>query len=175
MIAHVLASGTDRVGVRRSAPGTHRHLPLVQPLHGERSTDLGKEFVVEPVHEPAHFDAWPGLTRQQALLADLDASRFIEIFGDDPRAGNGGVAFLHQHRRGAVGIEGQKLLAALPHPFLGHPCGDAILAECQAYETRVRAEWVMKQRQHAALRIAAISRRADPAGTDKSGCAGPSG
>jgi hypothetical protein len=39
----------------------------------------------------------------------------------------------------------------------------------------VRAEWVMKQSQHAALRIAAISRRADSTGAVKLDCAGPSG
>ena len=64
--------------------------------------DLGEEFVVEPAHQPAHFDARPGLARQQAVFADLDAacvsSRYSAMI---PAPGTGGAAFLHQHRRGA--------------------------------------------------------------------------
>ena len=113
--------------------------------------DLGEELVVEPAHQPPDLDPRPGLARQQPLLAQLDAPGLVEIFGDDRRARNRGMAFLHQDRRGAGGVEHEEFLAALPHPLLDRAHGDAVLAERQAHEARMRAERVMEQRQHAAL------------------------
>src|SRR5262249_39824026 len=127
---------------------------------GEWAADLGKEFVVEPAHEPAHFDPRPDFARQQAQFAEFVPPRLVEVFGDDGGPRNRGAAFLHHHWRRAGGIENEELLAALPHTLLHGPCGDAVFAERQAYETRVRAERVVEQCQHAALRIAAVLGRA---------------
>src|SRR6266478_3663342 len=117
MIRDVLASCTDHCGVGRSATGIKRHMLLVS-LVRKWTTHLGKELVVEPAHEATDLDAWPRLTRQQALFAGLGAPRFVKIFGDDRGTRNGGVTtFLDQHWSGAGGIEDQKFLPTLPHPL----------------------------------------------------------
>ena len=153
MIADVVARRTDHLGVGRAAAGAHRHVALVEPLHGERARHLGEELVVEPAHQPAHLDPRARLARQQPLVAELAAPGLVEILGDDGGARNRRMAFLHQHRRGAGRVEHQELLAALPHPLLDRARGKAVLAERQAHEARMRAERVMEQRQHAALRL----------------------
>src|SRR5262249_32329610 len=113
----------------------------------------------------------------------------IEIFGDDRGAGNRGVAFLHKHRRGARRVENEEFLAPLPHPLLDRARGQAVLAERQPHEARVRAKGVVEQRQHRALRGRGLRRSCDANDYDegfvtkafgsaaavKSGCAGPYG
>src|SRR5262249_30218999 len=116
----------------------------------------GEEVVVEPVHGAGLFDPRPDFARQQAQFAELGPSGLVEVFGDDGCPRNRGTTFLHHHRSRASGIEDEKFLAAFPHTLLDRARGDAVFAERQAYETRVRAERVVEQCQHAALRIAAL-------------------
>ena len=89
--------------------------------------------------------------RQQPPLAHLGAMGLVEIFGDDAGAGNRRQALGDQHRRGARGIERQKRLAPLPGPLLHQPQIEAVFAERQADEARMRTERMMKQRVHAVL------------------------
>ena len=56
------------------------------------------------------------------------AMGLVEIFGDDAGAGNRRLAFRHQHRRGARGIERQKRLAPLPDPLFHQPQIEAVFA-----------------------------------------------
>src|SRR5204863_6834124 len=94
---------------------------------------------------------------QHAPLAEIGAPALVEIFSDDRGAGNGGRTFLHQHRRGAGRIEGEELLTPFPNPLLHHLSGNAVLGQRQAHESRVRAEWMMEQRRHSAVRMAPIA------------------
>ena len=73
---------------------------------------------------------------------------FVEIFGDDCRAGNRRQAFGNQDRRGRRGIERQKRFAPFPDPFFDQPQIQAVFASDQADEARMRAERMMKQRVH---------------------------
>jgi hypothetical protein len=114
---------------------------------------------VEPAHQPAHLDPCAGLARQQAQVAELAAPGFVEKFGDDHGAGNRGMPFGDQHRRGAGRIEHEEILAPFPHPLLDQPRIEVVLRQRQTDEARMRAKRMMEQRQHAALRIAAIERR----------------
>ena len=72
----------------------------------------------------------------------------IEIFGDDAGAGNRRLAFRYQHRRGARGIEREKGLAPLPDPLFHQPHVEAVFAQRQPNEARMRAERMMEQREH---------------------------
>ena len=53
-----------------------------------------------------------------------------------------------QHRGGSRRVEDEELLAALPGPFLDQLQVEAVLAEHQANEPRLRAERMMEQREH---------------------------
>src|ERR1700726_4322952 len=75
----------------------------------------------------------------------------IEILGDDCRARNGRPAFGDQYRRGARGVQCEKRLAPLPDPLFHQTQIQTVFAERQANKARMRAEWVMKQREHEAL------------------------
>ena len=77
--------------------------------------------------------------------------RLIDIFGDDGGAGNRRPAFVDQHRRGAGGIERQERLAPLPGPLLHQAQIEAVFAQHQADEARMRTERVVIEREHAAL------------------------
>ena len=102
--------------------------------------------------QAADFDAGAGLRRQQPEFGKLAAARLVEIFGDDGGARNRRRALLHQHRRGAGGIEHQELLAPFPGPLLDEARRLPELVEGEPDKTRVRTEWMMKQRQHARIR-----------------------
>src|SRR4029077_1009447 len=90
MIADVVARRTDRGRVGRPTALLGAHRLLVNALGDEESRHLLEEFSVDPVGEPPHFDARPGLRRQQAALASLRSARLVEIFRDDGGAGYGG-------------------------------------------------------------------------------------
>src|SRR5882724_3652327 len=75
----------------------------------------------------------------------------IEIFRDNAGAGDGRAAFGDQHRRRAGGVQHQKRLAPFPGPLLHQTQVQTVLAKYEANKARMRAEWVMKQREHAAL------------------------
>src|SRR5258708_24621901 len=84
---------------------------------------------------------------------------FIEVVGDDAGRGTRRLARGDQHRRGGRGIERQKLLAPLPDPLLHQPEIEAVLTQRQADEARLRAERVVKQREHGVLDSFAALRR----------------
>ena len=75
----------------------------------------------------------------------------VEIFGDHAGAGNRRVALGDQHRRGAGRIERQKRVAPLPGALFHQPQIEAVFAERQADEARLRTERVVKQRVHGGL------------------------
>src|SRR5882724_10805 len=75
----------------------------------------------------------------------------IEILRDNAGARNRRVAFGDQHRRRAGGVQHQKRLAPFPGPLLLQTKVQTVLAKYEPYKARMRAEWVMKQREHAAL------------------------
>ena len=79
-------------------------------------------------------------------------------------ARNRRLALLDQHRRGAGRIEHQEVLAPLPDALLDQPQIEAVFAEHQANEARMRAEGVMKQREHAAfaVRLGRLTKRSKP-------------
>ena len=66
-------------------------------------------------------------------------------------AGYRRVALGHQDRRGAGRIEQQKCLAPLPAALFDQPQVEPVFAEDQANEARMRAERMMKQREHEAF------------------------
>ena len=68
-----------------------------------------------------------------------------------PTPGIGGITFGDQDRRGARGIEREKRLAPFPGPFFHQPQIEAVFAEHQANEARMRAERMMVQRVHEVL------------------------
>src|SRR4051795_12384790 len=87
----------------------------------------------------------------------------VEILGDHAGAGDGREARGRQHRRGARRIQRQERLAPLPGPLLHQPQIEAVLAEGEPDETRMRAEWMMKQREHEALdRFAVLNKLSLP-------------
>ena len=48
-----------------------------------------------------------------------------------------------------AGLMRQEILAPLPDPLLDQPRVEAVLAEREPHEARMRAERMMEQRQHA--------------------------
>src|SRR4051812_13923682 len=87
----------------------------------------------------------------------------VEILGDHAGAGDGRKACGRQDRRGARRIERQERLAPLPDALLDQPQIEAVLAEGEPDETRMRAEWMMKQREHEALdRFAVLNKLSLP-------------
>src|SRR4029450_7099636 len=110
---------------------------------------LGKEFFVEPAGQPPDLDAGALLLRQEAPVAELAAAGLIQIFGDDGGAGNGRLAFLHQHRRRTGRVEREKFLPPLPYRLLHQARRQPVLAQRQSGEPRVRTERMMEQGEHA--------------------------
>jgi len=74
--------------------------------------------------------------------------RFVEIFGDDPGARDRRKAFGHQDRRGGRGIEQEKPFTPLPGPLLHQAQVEAVFAQREANEARMRAERMMIERVH---------------------------
>ena len=79
-----------------------------------------------------------------------------------PAPGIARPAFGDQHRRGAGGIERQKRLAPLPDPLFHQPQIEAVFAERQADEARMRTERMMEQREHEALDNFAVLKKLSP-------------
>src|SRR3979490_747625 len=75
----------------------------------------------------------------------------IEIFSDDSGAGNRRPAFRYQHRRGARGVQCKKCLATFPGALVHQPRIEAVFAQREADEARMRTERMMKQREHEPL------------------------
>ena len=68
-----------------------------------------------------------------------------------PAPGIGGTALGDQDRRGGRGIEREKRLAPFPGPLFHQPQVEAVFAEDQANEARMRTERMMEQRVHEVL------------------------
>ena len=64
-------------------------------------------------------------------------------------AGHARRAVLDHDGRRALGAEQQEIAPPLPRPLLDQRRLDAVLAERQPYETRMRAERMMIKRDHA--------------------------
>src|ERR1700736_4256044 len=75
----------------------------------------------------------------------------IEILRDNARARTRRAAFGDQHRRCAGWVQHQKRLAPFPGPLLHQTKVQTVLAKYEPYKARMRAEWMVKQREHAAL------------------------
>ncbi len=63
------------------------------------------------------------------------------------------MAFLDQHRRGAGGVHGEEIVAAVPGTLFDQPHLEPVFAERKPDKARMRAKRMMKQGQHAAFGI----------------------
>jgi hypothetical protein len=149
MVLYIGARGTHRLGIGGTATLGDRNKALVDTLAHQWAAHFFKELVVEPAGQPAHLDTSTGFGRHQPGLRRLPALRLIEIFGDGGGAGNGRHALFDQDRRGAGGIELEELRPPLPYPLLRELYRKRKLVQRQPDKARMRAEWVMEQRQHA--------------------------
>ena len=77
-----------------------------------------------------------------------------------PAPGIGRMAFLDQDRRRARRIEHEELLTPLPDALLDQADCDAVFAERETHEARVRAEGMMEEREHRGRRAESISANA---------------
>src|SRR5216684_7369444 len=151
MIAHICLGRTNHIRRRRAAAIFLAHETLVDALGDQGVGDLLEKLLVEPRHQPAHLDALTHRRWQQPPFIHPRAMGFIKIFGYDSGAGDRRLAFRYQHRCGARGVQRKKRLTALPGPLFGQPQFEAVFAERQADEARMRAERMMEQREHAGL------------------------
>src|SRR5204862_7542858 len=101
--------------------------------------------------QPPHLDALAHRDRQQSPLVGGRSMHLVEIFGDDADAGNCGITFGDQDRRGTRRIEREEGFAPFPGPLFHQAQIKSVFAEDQADEARMRAERVMVQRVHEVL------------------------
>ena len=81
MIGEDLARLMKRRVVGRSAAALEWHV-LPVSLFRNRPAHIGKEFVVKPTGEPAHFDAPAGIVRQELAIAKITAVDLVKVFRD---------------------------------------------------------------------------------------------
>ena len=158
MIADVVARRTDRVGVRAVRRPARRACDACRSARCTSGpADLGEELVVEPAGEPAHLDARDRVSAASAgarrSSAPRVSSRYSAIIGG---ARHRRMALLDQHRRGAGGIEHQNSSRRSQTRSSTSAASRPYSAERQAHEARMRAEWVMEQRQHESCVIGAL-------------------
>ena len=79
-----------------------------------------------------------------------------------PAPGIGRPALGHQHRRGACGIQRKKRFAPLPDPFFHQTQIETVFANGKANEARMRAERMMKQREHEVLDKFTVLKKLSP-------------
>src|ERR1700738_492613 len=76
---------------------------------------------------------------------------FVDIFADQASPGYCRQALGDQHRRGSCRVQGEKGLPPLPCALLHQPQIEAVFADDETDESRMRAERMMVQREHAGL------------------------
>src|SRR6202012_3732983 len=81
-------------------------------------------------------------------LAHVRAAGLVDELGDDRRGRDRWLPLGEQHRRRAGWIEREETFPPLPGPFLHQAQVEAVLAEHEANEARMRAEGMVKQRVH---------------------------
>ncbi len=102
--------------------------------------------------------------RHQPAVAHLRAVDLVDIFGDHGRAGNRELVFGDQDRRGPGRIKREKAFAPLPGALLHQLQIEAVFAEHEPDEARMRTERVMEQRVHAAFDYFAALKKASTCG-----------
>src|SRR6476619_2919898 len=107
MVPDVVLRSPDRLRIGRTTAGIDRHMAFVEALSRQRSGHFREELVIEPAHQPAHFDARAGIGWQQATA--VVAADLVEIFGDDGGTRYRRMTFVDQYRRGSRGIDDQKV------------------------------------------------------------------
>src|SRR5204863_308839 len=83
------------------------------------------------------------------VLAPWHVAQIIDRRKMRRGAGNGRHALGKQHRRRSGGIERQERLAPFPGPLLDQPQIEAVFAQDQANEARMRTERMVEQCEHA--------------------------
>src|ERR1700732_1718700 len=151
MIPHIGLRRADHIRRRRGAPLIPPPEALVCKFGDQRMGGFLKKLFVEPRHQPTHLDALAHSGRQQPALGHGGALGLIEIFGDDAGARDCRLPFGDQHRRRARWVQREKRLAPFPGPLFHQTQVQTVFAENEANKARMRAEWVMKQREHEAL------------------------
>jgi hypothetical protein len=148
MITDVMARGAHCRGIRGTAPVLAPHHGLVDALEDEDARHLVEELVVEPARQAPHFRPRGGIRWGEPPPRGAGTDRLLDVFGNHLRPGHRRESVLDQHRRGAGRIEQQEVLPSLPGALLHQPGRDAVLGKRKPYESRMRAEGVMEQRQH---------------------------
>jgi hypothetical protein len=124
------------------------HETLVDAFGHQGMGDFLEEFFVEPGHQPPHLDALGRRFRHQPLVAHCGTMGLVDIFGDDGGAWNRRKSLGRQHRGRARRIKRQEGLAPLPAALFHQLKVEPVFADDQANKARMRAERMMKQREH---------------------------
>ena len=154
--------------------------PLAHPLVHQRLDHFAKQFLVEPLGQPADLGTHRRIAVEHRRLVD----RLVEIFADRLASDQGQAKLgLDQHRGLARRIEVHELVASLPRIFAHQFMRHALLAEHQANLARKGTERELEQLPHGACfnagsgrvhRLEAIiprPRAASPRFGRSSGCA----
>src|SRR6516225_5471545 len=86
------------------------------------------------------------------MLAEVVATRLVQVFGDDARVGNGRGAVFDQNWRGSGWVEGQELDATVPRSLFDKLGGQSGFRDREAREARERTERMVEQREHCECR-----------------------
>ena len=100
------------------------------------------------MREPARLGAGQRIVRHQPAIAEAQAPRLIEIFGDHLRSRQAWRVVLDHDRRRAFGRDQQELPAPVPCPFLDERRLDPHLAEDEADEAGMGTKGMMVERDH---------------------------
>src|SRR6266851_5158765 len=147
------APAQQRIASRCAASGARYPSYSEVEIHiGGRRRHARQPFAQQRAERRAGFH--PRVPRLCRVV--LDPWHVAQIIGDDSGAGNRRLAFRYQYRRGAGRVQRKKRLTALPGPLFGQPQIEAVFAERQADEARMRAERMMEQGEHGGLEYFAM-------------------
>ncbi len=148
MHADIGTRRAQQVGIGCTVASRSGPFALDDLLLHQKSRYLCVELHDKPFRQPPHFSPLIGIGRQQPVLGQREAARFVEIFRYRPGAADRRTVVFHQHRQGGGRVHDQKILAALPEPLLDKFWRDLAFRQHQPGETRRNRQRMMKKPDH---------------------------